>query len=111
MTAPLRQLIVELRQGAEMSPEGASAVAWRQKIKGLPQLSVQAHGPGLFVIGHSARNLLLQRGQVRAESDQALRGVLIELANILEVEAQAIAGSKNRQASRREVPYHMKGDA
>jgi hypothetical protein len=112
MSHALRQLITELRQGAEMSAEGASSIQWRQRIQKIRLVSIEEHGAGLFVICSSARNLLLQRGQVSAQSDTALCGVLIELANILEMDLTAQESRrKNRNDDRREVPWHLRSDA
>jgi hypothetical protein len=112
MSAALRTLITELRQGAELSLEGVTAVAWRRRIKALPSISITAHGPAVFVIAGGARNILLQRGETGPHSDAALCGVVAELANILELELTAQESRrKNRNDDRREVPWHLRSDA
>lgn len=106
MSQALRGLITELRQGAELSAEGASALQWRKRIAALPAISVSVHGAGVHVIADSARKLLLQRGQVSAQSDEALRGILVELANVLDLELAAYdVGRQNRNSLRRATEW------
>lgn len=94
MSASIIKLIEELRAGADMSVEGAGAIPWRVRIRDMALPSVSVWGAGIAMIGSAARTLLLQRGQVRPESDAALCGVLVEIANILELEARQIEERK-----------------
>lgn len=86
--SPTRQLIDELKAGAELTPEGASAMSWREKVRQIP-LKMSSANPGRYIVASSARQLLLQRGQLRPEADTALRGILLELAVVLEIDLDA----------------------
>lgn len=112
MTSPIRKLIEELRAGAEMSAEGATSIPWREKIRALPMPSVAHYGLGLSLISSAARTLLLQRGQIAAHGDLELCGVLVALANILDMEVTALeSATRSRAHDRRGMPYYLKGDA
>src|SRR5882757_1064205 len=109
MSHALRQLIHELRRGAEMAPAGGNVIQWRHNIKNLPAITTAAHGAGVAMMASAARTLLLQRGQVGEQSELELRGVLAAIANILDMElAEIDARGANRQTQRRAIPYHLR---
>ena len=108
MTAALRQIITDLRLGADMTPEGAQSIQWRERIRKMTMPSVTTGGHGLFLLAGAAKTLLLQRGQLRAHSDTALCGVLIELSNIVQIELDASEALQNRQTQRRAVPHYQR---
>jgi hypothetical protein len=111
MSQALRQLVFELRRAADASPEGATSIQWRHHVAKLPMITVSLHGAGVSMIAAAARNLMLQRGQLTAQSDEALRGVLVEIANILDLELEAIDARGARRAERRAQPYYMRETA
>lgn len=109
MTAALRHVIDELRAGAEMSPEGATSIQWRERIKKIDVISVIAHGAGISMLASAARTLLLQRGQLSDASDMELRGILLALSNILEMELSAQdAARASRAETRRGTSYWLR---
>lgn len=112
MSQAIRQLIAELRKGAEMEPEGGRSMPWRIRIGELKAISVTQHGLGLSLLWSASRTLLLQRGQIGTQGDEELRGVLVALANILELELAAQeTATANRSTSRGAVPYYLKDSA
>lgn len=112
MSQALRQLIQELRDGADLSPEGATSIQWRERIHKLAMPSATHNGLGVAMIATAARNLLLQRGQMSQPSDTALCGVLVEMANILEMELTALdERGANRAVSRRGIPWYLRDSA
>lgn len=112
MSAPIRNLIEELRAGAEMSAEGASSIQWREKIRTMAMPSVASYGLGISLIGSAARTLLLQRGQIGPQGDLELCGVLVALSNVLELETAAMeAATQSRADARRELPYYLREGA
>lgn len=109
MSATVRDLIEELRRGAEMSPEDATSIHWRERIRSLAMPSVAQYGLGLSLISSAARTMLLQRGQIAAQGDLELCGVLVALANILDMEITALeTATRTRAHDRREVPYYLR---
>lgn len=102
MSAPICKLIEELRAGADLSAEGASSIQWRMRIRDMALPTVSVWGMGISLICSASRTMLLQRGQLSAESDDALRGVLVELSNILELEARGAHDRENHRSRERD---------